>query len=63
VSSQNPSAAPAPPQLVQDLRQGLAQCVTSDEQGRQRLTLTLSDPSALDGLAQTLARLLVVKQS
>ena len=37
-----------------------AQCVEEDASGRPRLTVTLPDRSALDSLAQTLARLLLV---
>ncbi len=44
--------------MVQSLRSRLDECVESGEDGRPRLTVTLPDRSVLDGLAQTLARLL-----
>ena len=47
-------------QLATDLRSRLAECVEDDPSGRPRLTVTLPDRSALDSLAQTLARLLAV---
>ena len=51
---------PAPdPQLVNRLQQGLADSIEHDAEGRPQLRITLSDESALTGLAQTLARLLV----
>jgi SNF2 family DNA or RNA helicase len=53
--------ATAPPQaLVDNLRAGLDSCVDQDDQGKPRLTVTLPDKSALDGLAQTLAKLLAL---
>jgi hypothetical protein len=51
------------PELVADLKGRLSQCVEEDPQGRQRLTVTLPDKSALEGLASTLARLLLVGES
>jgi SNF2 family DNA or RNA helicase len=52
-------ASPAPPaEVVDSLRDRLGECVEQDEQGRQRLTFTLPDPTALEKLAQTLASLL-----
>ncbi len=50
-------AAP-PERVVRELRSRLDQCVETDGDGRPRLTVTLPDRTALDGLAQTLARLL-----
>ncbi len=50
---------PAPESTVTQIRQRLGECVDQDEQGQQRLTVTLPDQNALDGLAQTLAQLLV----
>lgn len=51
---------PAPPEaLVANLRAGLGACVEEDPAGKPRVTFTLPDKSALEGLAQTLARLLV----
>jgi superfamily II DNA or RNA helicase len=53
------AAGPAPPErMVHDLRGRLEQCVELDGGGRPRLTVTLPDRSVLEGLAQTLARLL-----
>jgi hypothetical protein len=37
----------------------LGGCVEEDEQGRQRLSITLPNRDVLDNLAATLARLLV----
>jgi superfamily II DNA/RNA helicase len=52
-----PEEAPAPsPQLIADLRTNLVQCVDEDEQGRQRLTITLPDRGSLDNLVTSLAR-------
>ena len=56
------SASPPEP-VVAGLRDRLAECVEQDESGRQRLTVTLPDRQALDGLAQTLARLLVASEN
>jgi len=50
--------APPPENVVTQLRTKLEQCVETDATGRPRLTVTLPDRSALEGLAQTLARLL-----
>ena len=58
-----PNAAPAEPQLVTDLTASLSQCVEADPSGRQRLTITLPDRSALEGLAATLAQLLSVTKA
>ena len=44
--------------LAGDIRAGLADCVETDEQGQAKLTVTLPDASALDGLADALARLM-----
>ena len=54
--------SPPPSALVASLRDGLASCVDEDEEGKPRLTVTLPDHGALEGLAQTLARLLVAGQ-
>jgi hypothetical protein len=61
VAEQAP-AAPAPEALVANLRQGLGACVEDDPTGKPRLTITLPDRSALDNLAQTLAKLLAIGQ-
>ncbi len=51
--------SPAPSaEVVTNLRDRLGQCVEEDEQGQQRLTVTLPNRAALDNLASTLARLL-----
>ncbi len=42
-------------QASEVLRKGLESCVSEDEQGRPRLTLTLPDRSVLEDLARTLA--------
>jgi superfamily II DNA/RNA helicase len=52
-----------PETLVRDLRSRLDQCVEDDGEGRPRLTVTLPDRSALDGLAQTLARILATAEA
>jgi SNF2 family DNA or RNA helicase len=53
-------ARPAPPEpVVSQLRDRLGQCVTPDANGKPQLTITLPDSAALDGLAKTLAGLLV----
>ena len=48
------------PELVSGLKTRLEQCVDQDESGKPRLTITLPDKSALDHLAQTLAKLLAI---
>jgi superfamily II DNA/RNA helicase len=51
--------SPAPSaEVVSNLRDRPGQCVEVDEQGQQRLTVTLPNREALDSLANTLARLL-----
>ena len=57
--AQDPAQAPAEP-LVSQVRSRLAECVEESPSGAQRLTVTLPDRRALDTLAQTLARLLLV---
>jgi hypothetical protein len=49
---------PATDQLAADLRNRLGECVEQDELGRQRLTVTLPGPEALESLSRSLARLL-----
>ena len=56
------AAAPADNRIAAHLREQLSQCVQQDADGRQRLTVTLPDRSAIDTLAQTMARLLVAGQ-
>ncbi|HTI51127.1 MAG TPA: helicase-related protein, partial [Planctomycetaceae bacterium] len=62
VAQQQPAAAP-PDALVANLRAGLGACVDEDPTGRPRLSVTLPDRSALEQLAQALAKLLVVGES
>lgn len=45
-------------QLAESLKQGLANCVERDERGQAQLTFTLPDPSVLNLLADSLAKLL-----
>lgn len=52
-----------PPEVVNSLRDNLAECVEEDEQGQQRLTVTLPNRAALDNLASTLAKLLAAGDS
>ena len=40
------------------LKKRLAECLETDDAGRVKLTVTLPDTSALDGLAQSLAGLM-----
>src|SRR5262245_21397027 len=61
--AQQAPAAPPPAALVANLRQGLGACVEDDPTGKPRLTFTLPDRSALENLAQTLARLLAVNEA
>jgi len=56
------TTADPPEPLVTELRDRLFGCVTEDDSGRQQLTVSLPDRSALDQLAQTMARLLVASQ-
>jgi superfamily II DNA or RNA helicase len=56
-----PKDAPPPPQtLVDNLRAGLDSCVEQTADGKPRLTITLPDQKALEGLAQTLAKLMAL---
>jgi superfamily II DNA or RNA helicase len=55
-----PQQALPPAALVDRLRAGLDSCVDQDAEGKPRLTITLPDKSALDGLAQTLAKLMAL---
>jgi ERCC4-related helicase len=59
--SQNAAASPPRPDVVAGLRQGLDSCVEVDQHGRPRLSLALPNRESLDGLATTLARLLVTQ--
>ncbi len=58
--AQSGATSNAPPDdVVNRLRDNLLQCATPDDQGRQKLTVTLPNHAALDNMAKTLARLLV----
>jgi superfamily II DNA/RNA helicase len=57
VSQQEATSSP-PASLVANLRSGLSACVEEDGDGKPRLTVTLPDRTALESLAQTLAKLL-----
>lgn len=46
-------------ELVQQVRSGLDQCVDRDESGRLQLRFSLPDEKVLQGLAETLAKLLI----
>jgi len=59
-SSESKAATTA---LTATLKQNLADLVESDDRGRPRLTFALPDATALDGLTNVLARLLVRTQS
>jgi len=48
-------------QLGEALRQRLAECLDRDESGRPRMTVTFPDESAVDRLAESLARVLAVR--
>jgi superfamily II DNA or RNA helicase len=61
--SQQETTAPPPESLVANLRAGLGACVEEDSDGKPRLTVTLPDRSALESLAQTLAKLLAAGAS
>jgi len=60
-----PDASPAPDQAAdaarqratEAIRENLAQCLETDDQGRARLTVTLEDSAAVDQLAEVLGRL------
>ena len=49
--------------LAATLKQNLTDLVEPDDRGRPRLTFALPDATALDGLTNVLARLLVRTQS
>lgn len=54
--------SPAPPiELVNNVKLRLDECLTEDDKGHQRLSITLPDRHALDNLATTLARLLATQ--
>ncbi len=58
--NQSPAVSAQPDaQVVKQVQEGLANCVQTDESGRQQLTVTLPNEAALKNLATTLATLLV----
>lgn len=52
------NSAPADPNVVSEMTRKLSESLEKDEQGRPQLKITLPDQSALQSLAETLARLL-----
>jgi SNF2 family DNA or RNA helicase len=61
VAANSASGAGQPaPELVSGLKSRLEQCVDQSADGKPRLTITLPDKSALDNLAQMLAKLLAI---
>jgi len=62
IAQQAPKSADPSP-LAESLKTSLAGCVEADASGRQRLTITLPDKAALDGLANALAQLLSASQA
>lgn len=61
--SDEPNTPAATPEVVTSLRDSLAECVEEDEQGQQRLTVTLPNRESLNNLANTLARLLAAGET
>ena len=59
IAQQHPQTEPAP-ELALTLKSRLAECITPDDSGRQRLTITLPNAASLDSMANALARLLSV---
>ncbi len=53
-----PQPALPNPEVTEALRESLAQCIESTEDGRQKLTLTLPNSDALNTLAEALAKLM-----
>jgi ERCC4-related helicase len=58
--AQDTNAPPPPAETVATLKLRLTECVEEDTTGRQRLSVTLPNRDAIENLATTLARLLVV---
>ncbi len=58
-----PDRPPTPEsdKMAETLRARLSECITQDEQGRHKLTVTLGDGSAVDNLLGALAKLLSFK--
>lgn len=59
IAQQHPQNEPAP-ELALTLKNRLAECVTPDDSGRQRLTITLPNAESLDNMVNALTRLLSV---
>ncbi len=55
-------STPVSQQTAQAIKDRLADCLETDEQGRPTLTVTLPDTSALDHVAESLARLLAARE-
>lgn len=53
-----PQPALPNPEVTEALRESLAQCIESTEDGCQKLTLTLPNSDALNTLAEALAKLM-----
>ena len=54
---------PASQQLADELKARLGECVDQNDDGQPQLTITLPDRSALDNLAESLARLLSLNKT
>jgi hypothetical protein len=61
--SDSPESKAATTALATTLKQNLTDLMEPDDGGRPRLTFALPDATALDGLTNVLARLLVRTQS
>jgi superfamily II DNA or RNA helicase len=57
-----PDTQPVPAPLVDQVRQGLDQCIDVDESGNQRLTVSFPNREAIDSLANVLARFLAASK-
>ncbi len=53
-----PSAAAPAPEAINAIKQGLAQCISTNEAGESQLTLTLPNIEALDEMAKAMATML-----
>ncbi|MBI2827543.1 MAG: DEAD/DEAH box helicase [Planctomycetia bacterium] len=60
LTADRPDVPPPREPVVRDLRARLEQCVETGADGRPRLAFTLPNQQVLDGLAQSLARLLSI---
>ncbi|MDI9445291.1 MAG: C-terminal helicase domain-containing protein, partial [Planctomycetota bacterium] len=57
-----PDTQPVPAPLVDQVRQGLDQCIDVDESGNLRLTVSFPNREAIDSLANVLARFLAASK-